>query len=854
VALDDYAKKRSFDKTPEPAGEHNPPPATQTRSGEFCVQRHRARRLHYDVRIEVGGVLRSWAVPEGPSLDPKDKRLAVHVEDHPMEYATWEGVIPPGNYGAGSMMLWDHGTYEVIGDPTAEEQIERGDFKFHLNGRKLHGGFVLARTKQNQGRDWLMIKKQDAQVVSPYDINLYPNSVKTGRSQEEIAAQVDAPSGGDDAAALERIPGAVAAPMPSTLTPMMAFSTNKPPSDPGWLFEVKWDGVRSLCFVEPGKVRLLSRNLNPMDRQYPELAELAAALDAETAIVDGEIVSLDERGLPSFGLLQRRMHVSDAGHAAALSRQQPVILYLFDLLYLDGFDLRQAALEDRKRLLATIVRPSDRIRVSDHFQDRGDELFQLSRQAGLEGIVAKRMGTPYESRRSPNWLKIKVTHQQEFVICGYAKGERDYFGSLVLGLYESPEAERPVYVGNVGSGFDQEMLRSVFERLKPLVTETLPFDTRPEMLLPAVWTRPELVCEVKFNSWTLDRHLRAPVFLGLRSDILPRECLFETDAAAATPVRFQVPPPLLSDTREKVILELEGRRLTFTNLNKIYYPEEGYTKRDLLNYYYQVADLILPYLRDRALSLRRYPDGIHGESFFQKEAAEHFPDWLRVEPIYSEHNDAPIRFVVADDLSSLLFLANLGCIDQNPWMSRIGSLEHPDFLLIDLDPQQCDYDRIVEAALLVRVKLEQLGLTGYPKTTGGDGMHIYVPLEPVYSYEQVRSFAQILSHLVAAERPGLFTQARTVSKREKNRVYFDFAQQSSGKTISAPYVLRAHPGAPVATPLEWREVRPGLQPRQFHLRNVLERFARVGDLFQGVLDKPQRLESAFERLETLVRR
>jgi bifunctional non-homologous end joining protein LigD len=633
----------------------------------------------------------------------------------------------------------------------------------------------------------------------------------------------------------------------------MAYAAGLPPSDPGWLFEVKWDGVRALCYLENGRVHAFSRTLNPMDRQYPEIAALAEAVDAGAAIIDGEVVALDEQGRPSFGLLQRRMHVSDASSIAHLARVLPVILYVFDLLYLDGWDLRLTAIEDRKRLLASILKPSATVKLSDHFQDQGKELYALAQQSGLEGIVAKRMGSPYESKRSPNWLKIKVTQQQEFVICGYAEGERDRFGSLVLGIYERPDAERPVYVGNVGSGFDHESLELVWKKLEPLLTSECPFGAVPSMLRPAIWARPELVCQVKYSSWTHEQRLRAPVFLGLRNDVQPRDCLLEGVQAGAPQAAFALPPPLLTDTRDKVILEVDQRRLTFTNLNKLYYPKEGYTKRDLINYYSQVADLILPHIRDRALSLRRYPDGIEGESFFQKDASEHFPDWLRVEPIYSAHNDAPIRFVVADDTASLLFLANLGCIDQNPWMSRMSSLENPDFLLIDLDPQECSYDKIIEAAQLVRQKLDLLELYGYPKTTGGDGMHVYVPLEPVYSYEQVRSFAQLISLLVISERPELFTTHRAVSRREKGRVYFDWAQIATGKTISAPYVLRAYPGAPVATPLEWREVRLGLLPEQFHLRNVLERFARVGDLFAGVIQKPQRIEKALEKLDSLVR-
>ncbi len=852
MALEDYARKRDFEKTPEPAGA-SPEAGPQTRGGFYCIQRHDARRLHYDLRLEVSGVLKSWAVPQGPTLDPKEKRLAVHVEDHPMEYGTFEGNIPKGNYGAGSVMLWDVGTYEVIGDPAAEGQMTRGDFKFRLHGKKLHGDFVLVRTRNN---DWLCIKKKDAYVVEGWSIDAHAISVATGRTQEEIAAGLETPSISGGGSQLGRLKGAAQAPMPSKLTPMMAQTAARPPADPGWLFEVKWDGVRSLCYVSEGKAELVSRNGNAMDRQYPELSVLPETLTAQTAIVDGEIVALDERGLPSFSLLQRRMHVGGRGAAVAMAQKQPVCLYVFDLLYLDGWDLRRCAIEDRKRVLKTVLTPNDRIRLSGDFLDQGENLMALARQSGLEGIVAKRLGSCYEHRRVADWLKIKIFQQQEFVLCGYTTGEREHFSSLVLGLYEKPGSANLLWTGNAGTGFDNATIAGIFERMKPLVTSRCPFAERPDMLRDAVWIRPELVCQVKFANWTEDRRLRAPVYLGFRDDVSAADCVFEGEAgpAAAGGAAFDVPPPLLAPPAEKAIVEVEGRRLSFTNLNKLYYPKDGYTKRDLINYYHQMAGLLLPHLRDRALSLRRYPNGIEGESFFQKDASEHFPDWLRTAPIYSSHNDNEIHFVVANDLPSLLYLANLGCIDQNPWMSRLQTIEHPDFILIDLDPQECGYDKIVEAALLVRQKLDLLELTGYPKTTGGDGMHIYIPLEPVYSFEQARSFAEVISRVLAAERPDLFTTARAVSKREKGRVYFDWMQLSSGKTISAPYVLRAYPGAPVATPLEWREVKTGLSPQQFHLRNVLDRFARVGDLFAGVLDKPQRLDRAIENFEKLVKR
>ncbi|MDP9264352.1 MAG: non-homologous end-joining DNA ligase, partial [Acidobacteriota bacterium] len=427
------------------------------------------------------------------------------------------------------------------------------------------------------------------------------------------------------------------------------------------------------------------------------------------------------------------------------------------------------------------------------------------------------------------------------------------FGSLALGVYEGGKL---VFAGNIGSGFDQESLKRVHRLLEPLVTSRCPFAEKPQMPTPApvIWVKPEVVCAVRFAQWTKEGRLRAPVFLGIRTDISPKDCVREASEAAPTAAEAPVErPKLLSGKQPEALLTVGKHRLKFTNLNKVFYPREGYVKRDLINYYDAVAELLVPHLKDRPLSLKRYPNGIEGKYFFQKEAAESFPDWLRTEAIFSEHNQAPIHYVVADDGASLLYLANLGCIDQNPWMSRVGSLEHPDFVLIDLDPYACGYDRIVEAAQLVREKLGVLELEGHPKTTGGDGMHVYIPVEPRYSYEQSRSFAEVLARLLAHERPDLFTTPRTVAKREKGKVYFDYLQNREGSTISAPYVLRAYPGAPVSTPLSWGEVGPGLTPAQFHLGNVLDRFARLGDLFAPVLGKGQRLERSLKKLEDMVR-
>jgi bifunctional non-homologous end joining protein LigD len=820
MSLKKYVEKRHFDQTPEPA------PAEAPRAPhplQYCVQRHHASHLHYDLRLESGGALKSWAVPKGPTLDPAEKRLAMMVEDHPIEYGGFEGVIPKGNYGAGSVMLWDRGTYDLLGDATAEEQLARGDFKFHVHGEKISGDFALVKIKRGKGNEWLLIKKKDAFAVPGWDPEDHARSVLSGRTQEEIAHEL--PPAEKKTLNAEK--------MPRNIAPMLAqIGKGTPPSSDDWLFEIKWDGVRAICYIENGKLRMVSRNGHSMDKQYPELSVLPHHLQASTAILDGEIAALDDRGLPSFELLQRRITVADASAIATLARKSPVVFFAFDLLYLDGRDLRGEPLDERKRLLKKVLKPNEVVRYSDHFVGNGPDLFAAARAQGLEGIVGKRAKSFYESRRTADWVKWKITNSAEFVLCGFTRGERDLFGALVLGVYDGGAL---VWAGNVGTGFDRKMMEIIHAQLMRVVTPKSPL--KPDKMLPRdiTWTKPELVCEVRFSNWTEDGRLRAPVFVGLRPDIDPQECVREPAAAERT--------PLLDPESKEATPVIDGHRLKLTNLDKLYYPKDGYKKRDLLNYYDAVAPLILPHLKDRPLSLRRYPDGIAKEAFFQKNTPETFPKWLR-----TETPPDGIRYVVGDDRATLLFLVNLGCIDHNPWMSRVGSYEHPDYLLIDLDPVECGFEKIVEAALLVRSKLELAELEGYPKTTGGDGLHIYVPLEPRYTYAQVRSFAELLAALAAHQRADLFTTPRAVSKREKNRVYFDWAQIAEGKTISAPYVTRAYDGAPVATPLAWREVTARLRPEQFHLGNALARFDRVGDLFEGVLKRPQTLERAIEKL------
>lgn len=781
----------------------------------------------------MDGVLKSWALPQGPTLDPEIKRLAVHVEDHPLDYGNFEGTIPAGNYGAGSVTLWDRGTYEWLGDKPPEQQWKSGDLKLRFHGQKLAGEFALVRTNRSKGKDWLLIKKKDFAVRQGWDPE------RDTRSVLQVGTNV------------AQIEGAMKAEMPEKVEPMLAVLGSSLPQGSDWLYEVKWDGYRALCFLESGKVRMVSRRGNAMNAQFPEIAAaLSQVIKAESAIVDGEIVAFDENGVPSFQLLQNH---SGFRRGAALKGEKPQSLsfFAFDLLYLDGYDLRKAATIDRRQLLYSIILPSETVKYSDHFIGHGEELLQAVREKGLEGIIAKEAQSKYESKRSSAWVKIKVTCQQDFVICGFIEGEREHFGSLVLGYYTDGA---PVYAGNVGSGFTQQSLKAVADLIQPLITKKPVLSDVPREIGAVTWVKPELVCVVKFNSWTADGRLRAPVFQGLRSDANPREVVKETgqdiapasSSSNATPAAMLLPPEAT-----EISLTIEGRRLKFTNLKKIFYPADGYTKRDLINFYAAVAPLLLPHLQARPLSLRRYPNGIESEGFFQKQAAESFPNWLHTESIQTD-KDSRTDFVICDDKASLLYLANLGCIDQNPWMSRVGSLEHPDFILIDLDPYHCAFDRIIEAAQIIKQKLDLIGLQGYPKTTGGEGMHIYIPVQTQYTYAQTRSFAEILARWVNAERSDLFTTPRTVAAREKGKVYFDWVQNAEGKTISAPYVVRAYPGAPVATPLKWEEVRPGLKPVQFHIGNVLRRFERVGDLFSGVLNNLQEMEPALEKIQELI--
>ncbi len=810
MSLQRYKEKRKFNETPEP-----PPKMPAGKSGNMlCIQRHAATRLHYDFRLEINGALASWAVPHGPSLDPKDKRLAMKVEDHPLDYGHFEGVIPAGNYGAGSVMLWDLGTWSPLTDTPVDEQLKRGDFKFSVQGKKLQGSFGLIRMKgRGKGDEWLLIKKKDEFVVPGWNVEDFARSVTTGRTQEEIAAGMEASHD----------------PLPAVVRPMLAESVKEPPEGSEWIFEVKWDGVRSLAYIANGEVVLRSRKGDDITAQYPELRELPKAIRANIAILDGEIAVCDERGRPRFELIQPRIMARGQKQITELANKAPARYFAFDLLYADGRDLRQQPLSLRKKQLTSVLTPSPAVQLSTHFESQGRELLEAARQQGMEGIIAKRAASRYVSSRTGDWLKIKIQNQEDFVICGFTKGARQYFGALVLG--ERDESGKLTYVGNAGTGFDDSTAAALYKKMEPLRRKDSPFARPPKLPQPIVWIEPELVCKVRYLERTSAGRLRAPVYAGL-----------------AEPVAVEPSFPPSAKTGK---LTVDGHQLSFSNLQKVLFPQDGVTKRDLLEFYDQVSKWLLPHLLDRPLSLLRFPNGIGEEGFFQKNMDSKMAPWLRKQEI--PLSDDSKVMAIGGARPDLLYLVNLACIDQNPWMSRVGSLDNPDFVLIDLDPHEAEYDKVVTAALHIRVLLESVGLQGYPKTTGGDGMHIYVPVAPQYTYDQTKTFAELLARMMEHEHPRVFTLPRSVAARTKGRIYFDWIQNGRGKTISAPYVVRPKPGAPVATPLDWSEVKTGLDPKQFHIRNALDRFRSVGDLFAPVLSSHQHLEKPMAQLAEILK-
>ncbi|HEY7560767.1 MAG TPA: DNA ligase D [Gaiellaceae bacterium] len=768
--LREYEKKRAKGKTPEPFGGAR----KRGKRPLFVVQRHDARRLHYDFRLERAGALASWAVPKGIPLEPGDRRLAVHVEDHPLDYATFEGEIPAGQYGAGTVEIWDRGTYELL------EEKPDGGLTVRLAGERLQGTWTLVPAHMDgDEKNWLILRKQDD----------------------------GSPARGERRA----------------YEPMLATLADAVPRGDGWLFEVKWDGYRAIARVSGGDATLVSRRGNDLTERFAPVARaLERAVRTSDCVLDGEVCALDDRGRSSFSVMQQG--------------SGPLVYYVFDVLEVEGAPLLDLPLAERHERLASLL-PStpDTIRLSEVFDD-GEALYAAAKKQGLEGVVAKKADSRYlPGRRTRDWLKVKTHQEQEFVVAGYTKGRgkrSGRLGSLVLGVNEGGELR---YVGNCGTGFSEDEIDRLMAALRPLERAAAPFPDVPRMPKvrrdEIVWVEPALVCEVEFAEWTHDGHLRAPVYKGLRED-----------KPAADVERER---PLPTEIRQ-------GRRvLRLSNLDKPFWPDEGITKGDLISYYREIAPVVLPHLRDRPFTMKRFPDGWQGKHFFQKDAPSHMPRWIPTRAYRSTSRETrqkrTIRYPLVNDELALLWMANMGCIDLNTWYSRVDRPERPDWVLFDLDPSpDVGFAEVVQVALLIKDVLDALDLVGFPKTSGADGIHVLVPVARRYTYAQTRELAEIVAGTLARLHHGLVTTEWARAKRRG--VLIDANQNGEGKTIASVYSVRPQAGAPVSTPLRWEEVVEGLDPGRFTMDVVLGRVARDGDLFAGVLETRQSLGRALREL------
>lgn len=893
MSLTKYKSKRNFKESPEPIGGK-----PDTEKLRFVIQKHAASHLHYDLRLEMEGVLKSWAVPKGPSLDPAIKRLAMMVEDHPYDYRNFEGIIPSG-YGAGTVIVWDEGIYEPSEfpgnkkeqDKNLRSQLHQGKLKFILNGKKLKGEFALIKAKGRGENSWLLMKMNDKHATEN-DILLKDKSVISKKTLEQIKKTSTTIYGSEKTSETSVITSAKAkttknkitkaatisvkkgissagtkttsagrkSPFPSKVSPMLSTLVAQPLETPGWVYEVKWDGYRAIAFCKKNKVEIKSRNDKSFsEKYYPVLNELKSLnLDA---VLDGEIVVLDEDGKANFGNLQNWRSESDG----------ELYFYVFDILWLNGRDLTHEIFLDRRAILDPLIPKDGIIRLSQVFDQDGKEFFEAAKKMNLEGIIAKKADSTYlPGMRSGDWLKIKANARQEMVIGGYTKntGTSKNFSSLLVGVFEN---KKLIYTGKVGTGFKESMQQDILKLLKPIIIKDSPFIEIPDINKPsrfrpnpphatAVWVKPQIVCEVSFTEMTTDGIMRHPSFKGIRVDKKSKDVVLEKpkipEKRVQTKVSKKIITPaskrdvktLLNPSEDTQVKKVNGHELKFSNLSKIYWPKEKISKRDMLNYYYQVAKYILPYLKDRPQSLNRHPNGITGESFYQKDVTGKVPDWIKT---YLYHSEADLRdkhFMVATDESSVLYMASLGCIEMNPWSSTIDNPDNPDWCIIDLDPAENTFNQVIEAAQVTNQILESLGVKSYPKTSGSTGIHVYIPLGGKYSYEQSKEFARIIATMVQSEIPK-FTSIERIVKARKGKMYIDFLQNRPQATVSAAYSLRPKPGATVSMPLHWDEVKKGLKMSDFNIFNAMERIKSEGDIFKPVLGKGINLDKVIKKFE-----
>lgn len=881
MGLKQYQEKRNFKSTPEPGASKK----TIGKQLHFVIQRHHASHLHYDFRLEMEGVLKSWAVPKGPSLNPNDKRLAMMVEDHPFEYRKFKGIIPEGNYGAGTVEIWDEGTYTALeatnGKSEEKEllkELARGDLKFVLNGKNLRGAFALVNMHKEDGKSWLLIKKKDkfsitkeytSENIKPIktlnkqekDSSVYKSKNKTERSkparkqdvrdkkEKKTVKPVREKKNEEREESFEEA-------IKELSSPMLAKYIDRPFDDKEWVYEYKWDGYRTIAAIKNGEVNLFSRNKLSQNDRFSSVAKALEKIH-DTVIMDGEVVAVDEKGKHAFQLLQNFQR----------SGKGKLIYCIFDLLYLNGRNLTLFGLKDRKELLTLLFnkyKPRG-VELSPYVEGKGIALFQKAKKKGMEGIMAKELhGTYQPGRRSSTWLKVKAFLGQEAVICGYTepRGSRKKFGSLILGVYRDGKIS---YAGHCGSGFDEVLLHDVFNKLQPIIQKKSPFDSVPKTNEKATWVKPRLICEIKFTQWTDDGQFRNPVFKGFRFDKNPSEVKIEvplnhkpeekkelmskqkktTEKTAKRDVFIKEESSGKKNSEEKI----NGKLVKMTNLTKVYWPKEKITKGQLIEYYRSVAKWILPYLKDRPESMNRFPNGIEGPSFYQKDVdPREMPSWIETTEVYSESNSKNIQYLICQDEATLVYMANLGCIEMNPWNSRMQKQNNPDWAVIDLDPGENTFKQVVQVAHATKEILDQMNVDSYCKTSGATGIHIYIPLGAKYNYDDTKNFAQVIAQLIHNRLPDITSIDRMPAKRKK-KIYVDFLQNRRGQTLAAPYAVRPRPGATVSMPLAWDEVDHALDPHDFTIFNALDRISKKGDIWKPVLGKGVNMEKAIKNLE-----
>lgn len=873
--LSRYRQKRDPANTTEPFAEGGGTDGGGARSaeekqgtwaGRFVVHQHAARRMHWDVRLPIHGVLESFAVPQGPSLDPTVKRLAVHTEQHPAEYLDFEDVIPEGNYGAGAMIVWDTGGV-VYNETSAEDGVLRGKIDFTLSGYKLRGRFALIATgrrkaetglagTQKAAAEWLLIKKPDGAAEPGRDLAAeLPRSVISGLTAEELLHRDDIAK---DVVALARELGATApvAPKATFQPPMVCALEGAPTSSPDYLYELKLDGVRILATKAENRARLAYRSGKACTENYADVTRALRSLPLDHVVLDGEIVTFDERGQPNFQRLGPRMHTQRARELQRVIAEVPVVYLVFDVLEVghagEVLDLRKLPLRLRNRVREKLVLGSGILRSLDHIEARGDALWQLVEAQGLEGMIAKRATSLYlhGPSVSGDWVKIKRELDDEFVVVGWTegKGSRGSLGALLLASYGGTELR---YRGRVGSGFDQRSLGEVRAWLEAHRSRQPQFsgDVQPDAG-PVSYVVPELVVRVRHHGFTDDGHLRAPVFLGVRSEVRPEDCRAapHDEEAALLEVPAEVPAGVANFLEAR---QASARPTWLTNLDKVFWPDEGYTKGDLIAYYEAVAPAMLPFLRGRPVVLVRYPDGIQGKHFYQWRLPEGAPSFMRSHELYDEEKreergTGKAAFLV-DDLDSLRYIANLGCIPLHVLASRETSPGSCDFLTIDLDLGPRPFQDAVRLALDLRHILTELGLVGYPKTSGQRGLHVLVPLGPNVPFESAKLLCELLGRILVGRHAEIATMERMKDKRG-DRLYVDTGQTGRSRTIVAPYSVRAHPGATVSTPLRWEELHLALDPTLLDIRRVPERLASLGDPMSDLLEQTPDLPLTLQKL------